>query len=440
MKTRMSCRKFRRMWPQMVAGEIEQGRLAELETHRVACPACADYDRQMREALQSVTPTHAPALPEGFDERLHARLRERHMRRPAPRRNVVWQASLAAAVVVAGLFVGLGLGGPSPARAAERMFQQGLKVASQTGTVLIEMQVRTLPDENFAYIDPKAEFVPHTIRIRYGTPLMWRIEKPGRIACCDGERQYMWSPGIRSGSIHDLGGEAIEDFALLIDPILLLAFEESVAAERGSGVKYVRTNEGDTERLVVSAPAAGVDDAVHGRLGSNAIDERDNRREYRFDKRTGRLMGFRVVVLDEGKEVTVVETTRIACDLPLDDAALTERPADGEIDWIDLTRLDYRDGLTDMTADEAVRQVVAAFGDWDERVLGKALAYYPLGLLKSRYEGSQLVQVEKPFRSGTYAGVFVPCRIRLQDGRIVQLRLALRNDNPARAWVIDGGI
>ena len=30
-------------------------------------------------------------------------------------------------------------------------------------------------------------------------------------------------------------------------------------------------------RVVVSAHATGVDDAVHGRLGSNAIDERGNR-------------------------------------------------------------------------------------------------------------------------------------------------------------------
>lgn len=438
MKTKMNCRKFRRAWPQSVAGGNQAGRLTEFEAHRASCPACAEYDRGMREALRSVTPSLTPALPEGFDERLRARLRERRMPGQTPRR-LVWQLSAAAAVAVAGLFIGLGIGGPAPVRAAERLFHEGQQATGGTGTVLMEMQVRTLPDENFAYIDPRADFVPHTIQIRYGTPDLWRIAKPGRVACCDGERQYMWSPATGSGWIHSLYGNAIEDFGLLLDPRLLLACEEAVAAERTPQVSYHHTTDNGEERVVVTAPAAGVDDALYGRLGYG-IDERDNRREYTFETKTGRLIGFRVLVLDAGREVPVVETTRIAYDVPLDEAALVARPAGEGFAWIDLTCLDYSGGLTGMTADEAVRRIAAAFGTWDERVLGKALAYYPLALMKSRYGGAELVAVDKPFRSGTYAGVFVPCRLRLQDGEVVGLRLALRNDNPEKAWVIDGGI
>lgn len=423
----------------MAAGEIGPDRLKELEEHRASCSACAEYERRMRETLRAVTPLQILSLPEGFDERLHMRLRERRMRGRVPHSRIVWQVSAVAALVIAGLFVGLGIGGPSPAHAAASLFCQGQQTMGSTAAVEMEMQVRTLPDDNFAYIDPKAGFVPHVMRIRYGSPTCWRMEKPGRVACCDGERQYMWAPATGSGWIFDQSGSALEDFALLIDPRLLLSCEEAISTERNPGVKYVHTTEGGSERIVVSALAQRVNDAVHARLG-HGIDERDSRREYTFDKLTGRLTGFRVLVLDDGKEVPVVETTRIDYDVPLEADSLVARPAGDAIAWIDLTRIDCKGGLTDMTADEAARRIVAAFGNWDRLVLDKAMPYYPLELVKSRYAGAELVEVESPFRSGTYAGVFVPCQIRQRDGQVVSLRLALRNDNPEKAWVVDGGI
>lgn len=37
-------------------------------------------------------------------------------------------------------------------------------------------------------------------------------------------------------------------------------------------------------------------------------------------------------------------------------------------------------------------------------------------------------------------GVFVPCRVKMSDGRIEKIVLALRNDNPTGSWVADGGL
>ena len=41
---------------------------------------------------------------------------------------------------------------------------------------------------------------------------------------------------------------------------------------------------------------------------------------------------------------------------------------------------------------------------------------------------------------GTVRGVFVPCRVKMSDGRIEKIVLALRNDNPTGSWVADGGL
>jgi len=50
-----------------------------------------------------------------------------------------------------------------------------------------------------------------------------------------------------------------------------------------------------------------------------------------------------------------------------------------------------------------------------------------------------VLYVGEPFRSGHYVGVYVPYRIRI-EGKVKEWQLALRNDNPERRWVFDGGI
>ena len=74
------------------------------------------------------------------------------------------------------------------------------------------MNVRTLPQENFSYIDAEVPFVPHRMWVEPGSG-RWRLEKAGRIALSDGERILMWSPEINSGFIMRPGSGAIEDFA-----------------------------------------------------------------------------------------------------------------------------------------------------------------------------------------------------------------------------------
>jgi hypothetical protein len=45
-----------------------------------------------------------------------------------------------------------------------------------------------------------------------------------------------------------------------------------------------------------------------------------------------------------------------------------------------------------------------------------------------------------PFQSGQYPGWFVPYEIRLKSGEVKKHNLAIRNGNPAKHWLVDGGI
>ena len=60
--------------------------------------------------------------------------------------------------------------------------------------------------------------------------------------------------------------------------------------------------------------------------------------------------------------------------------------------------------------------------------------------LKGYLGGLKVVNLGKPFRDRSYAGIFVPYEIRFKDGQVKKFRLAVRQDNPERRWYFDGGL
>ena len=52
---------------------------------------------------------------------------------------------------------------------------------------------------------------------------------------------------------------------------------------------------------------------------------------------------------------------------------------------------------------------------------------------------AEIITIGEPFQSGRYPGWFVPYEIKLNSGEIKAHNLALRNDNDAGRYVVDGG-
>ena len=133
-------------------------------------------------------------------------------------------------------------------------------------------------------------------------------------------------------------------------------------------------------------------------------------------------------------------TGRIVYNEPVDRAALTDLPEG--IAWRDFSApAPHR--LVGIPAREAAMRVLQAMGSWDRQLLDDALHLYGPGsceLLQKRYKGLSVVSVKEEVRSGNYAGGFVPCEVLLADGSAQTLMLALRRDNPEKAWLVDGGL
>uniref|UniRef100_UPI003FD6F1AF anti-sigma factor family protein n=1 Tax=Alistipes putredinis TaxID=28117 RepID=UPI003FD6F1AF len=276
--------------------EVRREMLEHLET----CPACAEFYRQTKAAFNTVAPRVEVQAPAGLKARIlktaaQAENTPATARTTAPARpRQLWlrplSATLSAAALIALVLLVFDPVGRYRAHAAGRIFRDAAAQLDKSRSFRLEMNVRTLPQENFSYIDAEVPFVSHRMWVEPGSG-RWRLEKAGRIALSDGERILMWSPEINSGFIMRPGSGAIEDFATLLDPYTLLLREELNFAERRNA-SYSKQVGPETITLTVEAPAEG--DFSNDYLSGTSIDESDTRREYRFDRTTGRLIGLKI--------------------------------------------------------------------------------------------------------------------------------------------------
>jgi hypothetical protein len=90
---------------------------------------------------------------------------------------------------------------------------------------------------------------------------------------------------------------------------------------------------------------------------------------------------------------------------------------------------------------EAAQAFFEACADenWDE-----VLKFWPASAVDQRLKdylgGIEIVSIGEPFKSGNYGGWFVPYEIKFKSGATKKMNLAVRNDNPAQRYVVDGGI
>lgn len=424
----------------LLSGEASDEERTAMEQHLSTCRSCAEEYRLSAEALKAVTPHQAPQPSCDLTQRILAAVDERRQqpRRPNLFRRSLFRITAATTALAAVVILAVMIGNPGPVQAAKNCFRNAITAMEGVQTLTMEFGVRTEPQENFSYINPELEFVSHKLTVLYGATPLWRMEKQGgRTVVNDGQRQAMWNANLQEGWIHDPTTCVIEELSILVDPRLLMLREKDYASEN-KNVKYDVTRTEEQIHLVVTAPAQG--DFTQSNYGLNtSISETNNRRDYTFDRHNGRLLSAKVTAIIDGRERTILETTRIAYDLPVDQVALTALPTE-KITWHDLTRPIGTSRFAEMTAKQAAEIMLHAMTGWDTAVLGDAMPYYLLDEMREAYKGIIPVTIGEPVKSGTYAGVFVPCKFARPDGSTDKIMLALRNDNPTHSWVIDGGL
>ena len=333
----------------------------------------------------------------------------------------------------------------SPAYAARKYFSGAIMAASDIKTLVMKLSVRTKADEPIDYLNPSLDFIPATVKVIYGEPMLWSMEKKdGRNILCNGDGYvYEWIGGKdgRVGWKRLDDGTVDSDLAAFLDPRLLLEAERRTA-ERNKGTKYQVIDNG--ELVVVTAMTTAQGDLSESEYTLNtSLAEANTVRVYSFAKSTGELVQMRIDIVVDDKPITVIQSESIAYNEPLTASDLSDK---------DLSQIEFQSmniavatssPLVGITADEAAKIILKAMNEWDTEILNTAMHYYKGDVMKvveERYRGLEVKSIDKAVKSGLYPGRFVKCKVVLPNGKKETLVLALRNDNKDKVWLVDGGL
>jgi len=327
------------------------------------------------------------------------------------------------------------------ANAANSILGKSIEALTNVKTVYMEFTVRTYEGENFEFIDMNAGFVNHKLWKMFGNSSKWRIEKPGRTVVMDGKNQYLYVSGPAGFAVvGSTDGNIVEWMKILLDPGKILQTEKDFAAKHDA--KYQVVEKGNTIVLTVKAKALG--DFRNTYALNKSIDESNNRRVYTFDKSTNLLKSLQVYIEADKNETEILHLSTIKYDEPIADSTFVITLPEN-IKWVPFDKImnDKHTGMAGVTSEEAAKMFFEAWRkeDWKtvDQLMPGFLNSAEVQLVKSEFGGLTIISIGKAFKSGRYVGEFVPYEIRLKSGRVKKMNLALRNDNPDRKWVVDGG-
>ncbi len=353
-----------------------------------------------------------------------------------------WATSMAAAIAIVAVAV-IVKPGSTPMYAAEAFFHRAAEYFMNSPSFTATFEVRTKTDENFSYINMSKKFVGHTMTVMPESDF-WMLEKSGRKVLHNNEYIWQWMPEKEFGWKYDKSEVGVlEGFAYMLNPYSLIRSEEALA--KSSPNTEIRKVEKEGKIiLTVNAPAEGEYAEGSDNRNSSILDS-DTKREYTFDKSTGKLLTLKITAKAYGIRRTVVKMTDIDYSPSID---LTACTVPENIEWVDQTREGLEkaamtlplDEFRNITPEQAVEKMFAAMKNWDRDILQVVLYGSHVRRLENIYKGCELIEIGDSYKSGSYAGVFVPCKVKFTDGKTEKLNIAIRNDNHFGTWNLDGGL
>lgn len=458
----MHCRQFQKHYPVLLDPEPDPAAAAALREHMADCPECAqliEKDRQTIDALQPSLRAHARPH---FKERVMKKIHEVEKANTAaadqlrPRR---WMFRLKLAGAAAALWLltmvsynWFAARNGQPATDGFTVLARAAEAVSRLSSIHLTARMRTSPGDNFTYINPELEFVPIEAWMDYSAAKpRWRLEEPLRVFCSDGASMVMLAyqtPAKKDGSWGrrwpKVASAPPAGFLGSIIAKGLLQREVNNAKAEGSSIIMGRKTAPDGSpqtMLTVEAKAKG-DFSKSDYTKNTSIETSDNIRVYTFDARTLRPVAIQVYMKTAKGKTLVFETTSIVYDAPLAPEIFNPAPPPGIVWSVDPDELPAAPDTSKLTAKEAAQQffMACAEKDWDTaRVFGGTI-YADTPGIRDYLGGLTLVSVGEPFKAGLYPGWFVPYEIKIQGKWTKKFNLAIRNDNPKKMWMVDGGI
>jgi outer membrane lipoprotein-sorting protein len=329
-----------------------------------------------------------------------------------------------------------------PTASAAQILSEAAQAMPDLRSVHIKARMRTDPYDNFASIDMNCGLVPVELwkQIDNNGITRWRYEKPGRVMVTEGENwdnSVLYVKGSFASKWKGPGG-SVRMLKDLLDVDKVLDSEIQLAKKQGS---ELTTKTDGKNKLIVIVDANAQGDLTNDWLKNKYITTSKNRRIYRFDDKTKLLEGLEIYIYpNEKRELLVFEVKKMEYNIDINPKLFTIKIPDNVIWNLPPEVLLDNEKYERMSPKEAATAFFEAFSqeDWNEVMKFWTVSTVSKGI-KQSYGNLKIINIGEQFKSGQYPGWFIPYEIKMKDGTVRKHNLAVRNDNPAKRWVVDGG-
>ncbi len=446
----MNCKECREQLVALMEDLLDEASQSRLRTHLAECSSCLAELQDVRQLTVQLAGDGLPAPPAGLEAAVMDRiLREQALELRRLKMRKRWRIlgiSGAMAAAAAMLLVGvLWQAQPAAAEKTTDVLALGAAPVPEGTTVHVVAKMRTLPGDNFSYVNPDVDFVSVEVWKQFGGKSKWRVEKPGRVVVMDGESTVMLlRPDIAVRLPHPCN-DAFDTYELLqlatVHDKINNDLQAALAKQGELKITHETTAAGEKKLVVAVETKSSLPAADY--LKNKFLGTSDLRRTYRFDAKSGRLEGMDAYLHRETGDTLVLSVERIEF-LPSADPAIFSLRLPENVQYVkDAEPLPDNRKYEQMTPKQAAQAFFEACskGNW-----GEAQKFYPMPLtdsMKGYLGGLEIVRLGDPFQSAISllnGDWFVPYEIKLKDGHVKKWNLALRKNATAKRYLVDGGI
>ncbi len=424
----MNCDEFKNKVADLFDTTIDMQTKAECNQHMAECAECRTYYEELSETFKALQPQPTASK-----------------QKTTVKRHFIWRPVAAAAIFLLGVVIGWNHFFSTPTVAADTRvvyLEQGIRSVQNVGSFKMTVFARTLPNENFAYFDPKADFLGiDIVLMRQNDSVFYRVEKQGgRSIVCDGDSQYMWIPddlyvkGYRSVNF-------LENFVNLLYPERLLSMQIS-AIYFSEKNEVIRTETDST--ITITFKGTDKNNDLQQLLETGKMGDCEVEVENVFSKNDGLLRFVKLWLVEKGKKTLLLYIDNIQYNIIMSRASLVQVP---DVQWVDcaeqmaeMTELRLRQ-LQNETAAQAAQRIIQSIISGNTSNANEALIYYKNNLadLIKQMKGCRATNFQERRDKG-YAGTYVFYTLIYPDGKSVDRHIAVRNDNDKHIWIADGGL
>lgn len=457
----MNCKQCKELLFTHIEGLLDETQARELDRHLKQCPACRDEASAMRNLQQRLTLSGESYAQSDLEEKVIDRIMRKQtfeLRKTEKTNKHIqfWRKIMnakttkfaAAAIIVLAVMLSMTLFDKSvPTASAAQVLQDAIEAVSDIWSVHMKTQMRTVPHDNFSRIGLEYDFVPVEMwkHIDKNEQLRWRVEKPGRVLLMDGQNTTMFIRPNRGGITKKLLPLGCYDSwsGRLLNVRDLLDSELQKAKNNSDYEALIWHTDIEGRDKVILEIDVRTDVEKDDYLRNKFITNSDRLKVYSFDSETKLLESLQVYVHGENEDVLIFEVTDIEYNIEIDESVFALDLPDN-MNWSKAPEiLPDNERYANMTPKEAVETFFRACAEenWEE-----VLKFWTSSRIDERVKtslgGLEIISLGEPFKSKGYtrSGWFVPYEIRLKSGTVRKHNLAIRNDNPAKRYTVDGGI